>query len=480
MQTLKLFTLLRTLEKEEVSAFRKYLKQRHGGEAIAGQVFDYIRKFYPGFRDDKKLEMTYAYQQIFGSPMSAQADERKKMLNTLSDLHTYLKEFLLAEKIRDDTLESQALWLGILQERELQTEFSRQAARFYTATKAVPQKGSNSYLMEMVACYFQQQHLAVVRPKPDWNALQECLARWDTCAETIRLKMICQIANYSKVSLSSAPDAPNPFQPLALPDTRPDDFLLWLYQNTYQLIVTEQEAYYNQLETTLAELADQLDPDELHGLIGYLHNYAATQIRKGKSAIFSLKAHQLNQLGLKHNFFIQKGILSDRQFANIVQMACTAKDFDWAASFIRDQSRFLADEVREDSIRLAQAIVHYEKNEYEQARQLIGATEFRDIHHVMRSKMMILWIYRHLEEDEDKILSYCDAFKTQLGRYPQTEAVEAVLAFVQIFRILQMERVEQSVLIERIEKAPFLYNKPRLLEEAVRYKGRYVPRKRKK
>ena len=94
---------------------------------------------------------------------------------------------------------------------------------------------------------------------------------------------------------------------------------------------------------------------------------------------------------------------------------------------------------------------------------------------------MILWIYKHLRED-DKIFGYCDAFEAQLGRHrkPKTQAVEAALAFVQIFRMLLQEKVEKQDLIDRIQKTPNLYYRAELLEQAASYKGRYATRKRRK
>jgi hypothetical protein len=105
MKNLKFFALMRTLEKEEVSHFQKYLKQLHGGEDIALQVFAYARKYYTHKKHEKKLDIAYAYQKIFGEEITE--NTRKKMLNTLSDLYLWLKDFLLSEKMRQDAFERQ-------------------------------------------------------------------------------------------------------------------------------------------------------------------------------------------------------------------------------------------------------------------------------------------------------------------------------------------------------------------------------------
>ena len=146
MQNLKFFSLLHTLTQGEVSAFHKYLKQVHGGEEIAIKVFEYSKKLYPTLRNTKKLEMNYAYRKIFGAKIAEQEINRKKMLNTLYDLHSWLKDFLLLEKACSDSWESQVLWLGILRDRGLEDQLAKHTTRFYEETIAQPKKRSRDFI----------------------------------------------------------------------------------------------------------------------------------------------------------------------------------------------------------------------------------------------------------------------------------------------------------------------------------------------
>jgi|GEM_PF-621648 len=481
MKNLKFLTLLRTLEKKEVSVFYKYLKQMHRGEAIALTVFEYIRRFYPSFQNEKKLELTYAYQQIFRLEMPDQGEERrnaqKNLLNTLSNLHIWLRDFLLTQKISGDSLGSQALWLRILQERGLQVEFSKQAASLYDAAKAVSQKSTDGYLMEMMASHFYYQDLSAVRPVPDKSALQGCLATWKTCAEIIQIKMDCRIANLEKVRPPSDSATIRSIELSQNPAVETDPLLL-LYRNIRQLVVLEQEEYYDRVKASLNALADQLAPDELHSIISYLHNYAAIQIRDGNAAIYLGEVHKLNQFGLKYRVFYQKEGISPTQFTNILNAACAAKDFAWATSFIEDHSHLLPINVQQDSVSLARAIIYFEQEQYEAALQLIASTEFRDIHHIIRSRLIMLRIYIELKKDIDLILDYCAAFEGLLGRTPKpkTAAVEATLGFIQIVKLLMLEKIDQQALIDLIKKAPHLYYRTWSLEQAANYKDRHSKR----
>ncbi|MFN0037816.1 MAG: hypothetical protein ACKVUS_22360 [Saprospiraceae bacterium] len=486
MQKLKFFTLLRTLTEKEVQAFHKQLKQLHGGEEIALRVFEYAKRLHPDFRDGKKLDMAYAYSKIFGADLAENENNRKKMLNALSDLHLWLKDFLLSEKVRLNSLESQVLWLGILQERGLGDDFSKLSARFYTEVSAYLKRDIKGFMRDMVAAYFYYQHLTWAMPLPDVGAIQQCMDTLELCTETIRLKMACEMASLKKVRPSEPTASKASPRSLEPPETHAAKSppLLLLYREIHQLLMTEEEAHYTRLEAMLAEYADQIDPAELHGILRYMHNYAAMQIRidKGKEAVFGKKVHQLNKFGLQHDFFTQKGAMSVTEFTNIVNAACSVKDFVWANSFVAEQSRFLPDDIRQDTMLLANAIILFEKKHFKQTLQLLRLTEFRDIHYAIRSRALILRSYVELREDADTILDYCSSFEALLrrNRKPQTGAVEATLEFIRVLKMLLLGKADKQALLERIEQTPNLYFRTWLRAQAEGYEAKYAARKQSK
>ena len=164
MEKSKFITLARTLTPDELPAFHKYLRQLHGGEKIALQVFEYVRKHTFGSKDEKKIQIEYAYPKIFKETLSD--TNRKKILDALSDLHLWLKDFLLAQKLDNGSVENQIIWLDILQERGLHDDYSRQLSRFYTKIKEEPKKDAKKYLVEMVAGFSQYQQIALSK-SPD-------------------------------------------------------------------------------------------------------------------------------------------------------------------------------------------------------------------------------------------------------------------------------------------------------------------------
>lgn len=458
----KFITLFRTLKPEEASAFYRYLKQQHGNKA-AFKVFEYIRKFYPDFKEEKKLDMAYAHQTIFHRPLSAKGENRKNMLNDLHELRKWLKDFLLFEKIRKNSLEREILWLGILQEREsLKSEFSKEAAQFYAKTNQNLLEDPHGGLREIAANYFYYQEHLRTKPRPDTKTLQQCIDTLEAWAEIFRLKMSCQMANIAQmqppVDVHSGETSTGPVAPAETPTAEPPA-LLMVYRAIHQLLETKDDASYNNVENILTENAAHLDPVELHGALKYLYNYAATQIRNGREKFFSKKLHHLNQISLKYGFFTEKGVMTARAFANMVNVACTANDVGWASTFVKEQNHLLPDELREATIKLSTAIIAFEKRDFKTVLSLLNGLEFNDLHVTMRLRALLLKTYYETGADFGQTSDYCASFESLLRRNqkPKTDPVEATLAFVLIFRMLLMQKTSKATLVKRINESTNLY-----------------------
>lgn len=470
MKGSKFITLLRTLSAEELPAFHKYLRQMHGGEKVALQVFEYVRKLYPKFEDNKKLEIDYIYQKLFGG--EKQENPRKKMLDTLSDLHLWLKKFLLIEKLDNDLMTSQLLWASILEERHLQEEYSKHITRFHKDVKDLPRKDAKIYLVEMTVGYFYYQYLAQPSAKPRIEELENTLTELEICAETIRLRLACQLANIRKVQVpESVPIATVSSLTLPRVELRENSPLLELYYNIYQLIDTEKEVYYDNIAKAFFK-ADEFEEDELHGALSYLHNYVATQLRNGTESNITARIHELNKYAFTHGLF---NSLSAGQFANIVSMACSVKDYKWATHFVEKCPVALPAE----AVLLARAAITFGEKQFEEVLNMLEEVDFKGLYEIIRSRLLILRSY--VELDSAKAFDYCSSFELWInGRKPKTEAVEGILATVRIIKMLIMKKQQQQKILAELEKAPLLYTKSWLREKVANYKAIYAAHKQSK
>lgn len=465
MQDLKFFTLLRTLRnKEELESFHRYLKQMHGNERIALALFGYLRKFYPDYRDDKKLEIAYAYRKVFKSEIG---ENRKKIHNTLSDLHIWLKDFLISEKTAADSSERKLTWLAILQERGLRTEFSRQSSQLRDEVNAIHRKTPVDYMKAVAVNFFIHCHLERSVLNQEQEEVETDL---DLFYALAKIKLACEKANYKNLRPETAE-----------PERLPPDFgsfspkemakhpLLLLYREVYQLIAAKQDNSFDRLENMLPEHADAIDPLELNLILRYLHNYAAAQIRNGMEGYWK-RIHHLNKFSLERDSFDLKRVITGAQFNNIVSAACYAKDVAWASAFVRSHTLFLPAEVRDEAALLAEATILFEKKNFNKVLDMLEEKDFRDTSDFIRSKALLIKTYYEL--DREDILDKCHAFDTFLYRHlkPETEAVKGALNFSKILKSLVRRKMDKTRILEEIRTTKPLYFISWLLEKANEYR----------
>ena len=482
MSDWKFLTLLQTLNDREIAAFQRYLKHLHGEEDIALSVFRHIRKLQPDFENGGKLDLAIAHKRIFRTDITANDYNRTKMLNALSDLNLWLREFLLFEKTKADTFESRALWLMVLRERGLDAEYYKQTSRLQAEVKAFPKRGFMDYIKSLAANHFFYYHRAQDSLSPDIDALRLGIKDLYVYYAVARLKLACEMANL-KNQFSREFDLDALPKVLEWDEHRPleNNPLLLLYREIYQLISGEDEERFARISALLTEHVHTIDPEEMLVMLSYLHNYAAVQIRKGKEDYWE-KTHEMNKFGIRHNIFMRKDIMSGTQFNNIVNIACRVKDFEWADSFIYTQSIFLPTEVRNDTTLLARALIFFEKTDFGQVVGLLEQASFKDVNDSIRARALLLRSYYECRADTDKMLVYCHAFEAFLRRNRKSRKaiVTATLNFLRFVKMLITKKTEQGQLIHEIDKAEALYFKSWLLSKAAVYKAEFAARKRKK
>lgn len=471
MHDLSFFTLLHTLDESEIAAFHRHLKQQHARDTLALGLLEYIRKL-PKPWEKKKLDMMRVYGKITSDKLSDTEKVTKKMLNKLSEIHVWLKQFLLAERMRRNSLETDALWLCILQERQLDEEFYKQVVRFYAQINEPAKNGGKSYVRDLIAACMYQQYVSAKRPPFYIEALDESTDIAKTCTEIIRIKMACATANVKRVRPSKDKGQDGASGQAIKNRGDRSRALLELYENIYQMIETEQEVYFQRAETLMMEQANYLDSDELHGILRHLQNYVAIKSRQ-KEPVYSKKMHELNKFGLTHHLFTIKGEMTSTQFTNIVNTACFLDEFAWANSFIKTHSEYLKDDIRTHSELLAKATVYFGQKKFKEVLEAFSKeeddVEFKDIHLIIRARQLVLRSYFELGDDLEKAFDYCISFEAQLKRKTSTGAVEGTLEFVRICKLILQNKKTKQELIELVAGKTNLYLREWLLEQIERY-----------
>lgn len=476
MKDSKFVILFKTLKPEEEKPFYKYLKQLHGGtEAL--RLYEYLRKLHPKLEDDKKLSIEHAFQAIHRRGIHTHENNRRNMLNDLYELHKWLKEYLLTQRVHPDTWEGQLLWIDILSRRDLKKEFAKEVALFHEKAEQEPKKDAGDYFKAMAANYFRYNLLTEDKTAPR-SVLQVPIDAVETYAETIRLQMACEVLNRMQIHpFVDKKDSKTYKKSKDTPAAIADQHLLTLYRAVFELLSTPPghlaDEQYDKLEALLHKSTKRIAPSEWVVIFKYLSNYAAIQIRRGREDIYGEKNHNLNQLGIKHNIFKENGYISAAQFNNIVTVACTAGKMSWAYAFIEQQGRFLDPSEKAEIILLAKAIVDFENGNYEKVKKALLPLDIKDLQERIRLKSLMLRTYYELNEDFGVVQNYYLAFERMLRRQTEPHAlyVTAALSFVSIFKALLGQNTPKPILLKRIKEEPNLFSRPWLHHKALSYQA---------
>lgn len=467
----KLFSLLRTLTREELAAFGRYVKRQHGETSIPFSVFSYLRKFYPEFREAKKLESAAAHRIIFEEPMEANPYNESRLWNSLSDLHLALQDFLLFQKVKARSFDRQLLWMNILKERGLEAELSRYAPRFQKELKAAPRTDLGFYLKGMEANYFFYYHIIEDKLVEDITALKDCATDLDLFYSVFRLKLACEMANRKNL-LSIEYDMGVLPAVMALSGSMKssNDPLLQLYYSVYELLTGWDDHRFLEMEALLSRHAGKITDEELYTILGYLHNYAASRLRQGNEEFWEI-AHRLNKMGAEHGAFAGIAELTANRLNGIVNAACKAKDFGWALAFIQTHRHFLPVVERSNAVLLAESVVLVAKKDFHAALEKLAQVEFTDLYTSIRARASMLICHYELADSHMDIIELCLAFEAYLkrNRGPNRAAVDATLRFIYLVKMLAKGKAPRENILKEIESGKPVQFKPWLLEKAAAY-----------
>ncbi|MEM1319425.1 MAG: hypothetical protein AAGG75_04170 [Bacteroidota bacterium] len=467
----KTLSLLRSLSKSELADFEKYLKLQLANQPRALQTFRYLKRFYPNFGDRKRLEIGYAYQKIFGQPISSSTNNRKNFLNILSDLNTCLKAFLILEKVNSKSLESRLLWTTILMERGLSDDFARHVSRLKTVVDQLSGKSITDHILGLITNYLFYYKVLQNKIDPEIKAIRQAINALGNFYKVVRLKLACEAVARTQLLYTQADPNPEELHQIPRPGAGSPP-LLHAYYQSYQMIKTGQSTHFTELESILKKHKKEIAIEEQHILLSYLQNFNSTQIRQQNNTAW-LKAHELNRFGVEQGLFVRKGLISSTQFNNIINAACKAKAYHWAFDFIEKHEGFLAEHLRDSTTQLSKAIIYYEMKHFDQVLPLTLKLKFLDAFHAIRAKSLTLIAYYELGWDENTISNFCLSFLGYLkrNRKLKKETVEATENFIKLTRALNQNRIPKQNLAKRILHTERLYFSQWLLEKAQRKKA---------
>ena len=215
------------------------------------------------------------------------------------------------------------------------------------------------------------------------------------------LKIVCDEINLSRTNISKLDQSLiEPFLPKLIEQAKVgfDEPIIELYYLAYQCFTGSVKAVV--LFEKITEYYHNIADEELVKLLKFTKNICIDVIRKGNIEVYEL-FHNINKFSVKHNLFIESGVVTVRDFNNTVLAATKMKDFEWGHEFIEKFAEYLPKEEIDKNKQISQALLFFENRKFEEALDLLINKSFdKDMFLECNRRNLIIKIYYELSQYE--------------------------------------------------------------------------------
>lgn len=176
----------------------------------------------------------------------------------------------------------------------------------------------------------------------------------------------------------------------------PEIVLMRLGYETLQDI--ENEDNFRQLKRLIATKRELFNPAENRDLYLLAINFCLRRHNRGERPAYTREALLLYREALERGLLFENGLLQKFTFNNILRLACTSGEREWAGAFLEQYQHYLPPEDRENTYRFNLASWHYLGGEYARVPVLLQTFDFSNRDTQLSARQMLLRSYFELEE----------------------------------------------------------------------------------
>lgn len=470
MKENKFLKLLKTLNQQELKAFHKYLNGLYGKQEKMIQLFNYF------FNQLKKRRIVVlptndaTYDTLFAKRQSV-----KVVGNLFADLYKYLEEFLRWQKINVDAnnYEKDKLQIDIFKERGLDDWFYAKIERAKKNIIKSPHDMWN-YLKLFELNHLTYFKFSTEKHKQDTSRLlSEALLNLDDFFIAAKLSYACEIQNKTHLNKTNSIDnwllsyllqkdlnkiEANPF--------------LSIYFLIFQLLNNSNVNEYSRLKTEFIQNRHFFSVENQHIILTNLLNFITKKIREGDLE-FKKEAFELYKIGVEDKISIINNEIGAVSFFNIINVACSLKETEWAEHFLKNYAIYLNNKDKEEIKKLARSIIYFEKKQFGEVLIQLRDINFKNIFYETRARALIIRSVIEQEMDKSIIQAECDAFSQSLRRNEllTDTSLTAYKNFVRLTRMIYVNtKTSKKQLLNFLDNEVLFVYKTWLLEKVDKFK----------
>lgn len=440
-QNLKFLTLLATLKEEELEAFNLFLLEEYPKEGIALRVFGYYKKFFPNKELPEKMEVAFAFRKIFKREPKPGLKDLKIVWNAFHKLHTWLKAYLIIERIKSDQFLREVAWMQELAMRRITDEYLKQASvSYHTSYRKYFDYETCQQFLELGRHY--KQCFILGKPIPDYKSIEQCVGQMKECADLISLKLQCELLTIKSVRPSKE-------------DYQEDESILnpmsRIYKYVSLMLEHRKEEHYAKLELLIDQYRDYISMSDANDILRYVQNFIARMMREKDEQYWRNKLNLNFKMLIDKNFYHEQNPIPSAFFQNVVNIACGVGDLSWANQFVEEFGGFLTGETREENLCVANAMIAFEQNNFDKVILLTADPRIKDEIHWLRARSLQLRAMYELGEDLTTDFSVFFAYLTR-HKKPITPYKVSTFAFMEIFNMLIQRKLPRAAIWEALEQ----------------------------
>lgn len=411
MEKSQLVAVLRSFSKKEIRDCRKWLQSpAHNQREDVIDLFEYLVG-YNHLDNEKFLEKERVFRKIFPD----QAYDDARLRQTMFFLLKALEEFLIYQDVFDNQLNTQNTLTSIYRKRNLDKPFQKNLRTAEKAHKKHHYRDSQ----------FLQSKYWIEQEKYEYNSLRKRTAELNLqemsdsldrsfLAEKMRLSCIVlsnQAVFKTGYEMGLIDEVLKHIEEKELLDIPAIGIYYYIYKASTERDTPE---HFQNLKWHIEENGHLFPKAQARDIYLLALNYCIAKMNVGDKDFFR-ETFELYRQGIEKKIFIQNGRLDRFIFRNTVSSGILVKEFDWVNKFIQQYKKYLSPQHRENMVHYSLAKLHFEKGEYDLARDYLIHYDYDDILINLNAKSMLIRMY--YEEGEFEALeSLLESVRNYLHR----------------------------------------------------------------
>lgn len=473
MKEIKLFTLLKSISKEEFTELFDFINSPIVNKDTS------ILILYVFIKDNYEAVLTnkISKEKIYKIVFNNEKFNESKYWKLTSGLSVLIDKFLVYKVYDKDIYYQKNLLLEAYRTRNVHKQFETLSKDLHKSFKNDFNKGLSFYLNQT---HFYFQKLSYLGP--------ENIDEFDNDLKNLfdNLKMFFIMTNITSVSIISN------FKDSFLNDAEKDVWLFneimdYLNRNKektesenhivyiFYLIIQSKldfgnDKYFFEIKKKISDNNNKFSKNLLRHILINMLGYAMKKFTSGKEN-YSKEIFFINKIMDENSLTLYGELIQGSYFYSVVENSAMLGELKWAEEFTEKYSRYLKSDFRESALNLSQARLLFESEKYDQSVMYLLKVENLDPYFYLSHKILLLQNYYETKNFEaiDSILQTTNKFlKRRIDI--SDELKDNYLKFFKFFKKLKststLKKYQAKSLFKELNSEYFFIYKKWLLKKS--------------